>query len=94
MPVGLYADDARTGVRFPSRERLSVTSSSYAFRWPVRSRWRTQQPAQRITLPLGQRAEAIHHPRYPIPIITGKPIRGIIAGRPTFRRVLARTADW
>jgi hypothetical protein len=52
----------------------------------------TQQSAQRITLPLGQWAEAIHHPRDPLPVVIGKLILGINAGRPRFRRVFARTA--
>lgn len=54
-----------------SGEHLSCT-----FRSPVRSRRRTQEPAQRITLPLGQRAEAIHHPRDPVPVVIGKLILG------------------
>jgi len=51
-----------------------------------------QQPAQRTMLPLGQRAEAIHRPRDPLPVIVGELILGINTGRATFRWVLARTA--
>lgn len=58
------------------------------------SRRHTQQPAQFITLALGQRAEAVHHPRDPLPVIVGELILilGINAGREAFRRVPARTA--
>jgi hypothetical protein len=60
--------------------------------WP--RGWRTQQPGQRVTLPLGQRAEASHHTRDPRPVIIRKLILGINAARATFRRVLPRTAGW
>lgn len=59
---------------------------------PIWSRRRTQKPAQRITLPLGQRAEAIHYTSDPLPVVIGKLILRINAGRATSRRVLARTA--
>jgi hypothetical protein len=48
-----------------------------------------QQHGQRVTLPLGQRPEAIHHPRDPLAVILGELILGINAGMATFRRVLA-----
>jgi len=53
-----------------------------------------QQPTQRITLPLAQRAEAIHDPRYPLSVIIRELIPGISAGRAAFRRVRPRTAGW
>lgn len=74
------------------KDGMSAVHLSCTFRSLIRSRGRTQEPAEHVTLPLGQRAEVIYHPRDPLPVVIGKLILSINAGRPRFRRVFARTA--